>query len=55
MIELKKDELLKIEGGAWYSAAFFNAAARIASTLMDMGRSLGSAIRRALNGTFCPI
>lgn len=56
MIELNNKELLNIDGGAnWFSAAFLNAASRALSTLMDLGRSLGTAIRRTINGSICPL
>ncbi len=56
MRELDNKELLTIDGGAsWFSAAFLNAAARAISTLMDLGRSVGTAIRRALDGSVCPL
>ncbi len=54
MIELKKDELLQISGGAnWLSASFLNAVSRAVSTLMDLGRSLGTSIRRTISGQVC--
>lgn len=56
MRELQKQELLEISGGAsWFSASFINAAARAMETLMDIGRSLGTAIRRTINGKYCSI
>lgn len=56
MIELKDKELMSIEGGAnWLTASFINAAARAIDTLMDVGRSLGSAIRRAFSGNVCSL
>lgn len=56
MKELENKELLNIEGGAFsLTAAFLNAAARALSTFMDIGKSLGSSIRRAFNGSICPL
>lgn len=56
MRELEKQELLEISGGAsWFTASFINAAARAMETLMDIGRSVGTAIRRTINGTYCPV
>lgn len=55
MRELNSKELLQIDGGATLSAAFFNAISRTISTVMEVGRSLGSAIRRMFNGTYCPL
>ena len=54
MTKLKKEEMLKISGGAsWYSASFLNALSRAVSTLMDLGKSLGTSIRRSLSGNVC--
>lgn len=54
MIVLNKEELMNIEGGAnWYSASFLNSISRAISTLVDLGRTLGSSIRRSLNGKVC--
>lgn len=54
--ELKDKDLMDIQGGAnWLTASFFNAAARAMDTLIEIGRSLGSAIRRAFNGKVCSI
>lgn len=56
MIELSNNELLNIDGGSnWFTATFLNAASRALSTLMDLGRSLGTAIRRTINGSVCPL
>lgn len=55
MIELNNKELLDICGGINWSAALFNSAARAIDTIMDVGRSLGSAIRRLANGTMCSL
>ena len=56
MIEIKKDEMLSISGGASLtSAAWLNAAARAVTTLIDLGRSLGTAIRRSVSGKVCKI
>lgn len=57
MRELNNKELLSIDGGAtnWLTAAFFNAASRALSTIIDIGRSLGSSIRRAINGSYCSL
>lgn len=54
MIELKKEELLDISGGAnWFSASFLNAISRAVNTLIDLGRSLGTSIRRSISGQIC--
>ena len=56
MIELKKEELLNISGGASIAnASFLNALSRAVSTLMDLGRSLGTSIRRSVSGKICSV
>jgi len=52
---LEKQELLNITGGSssWLSSTFLNSLARVASTLAELGRNLGSAIRRYLSGSMC--
>ena len=56
MRELKDKELMNVEGGAnWLTAAFFNAAARAIDTVLDIGRSLGTSIRRLVNGKVCSV
>ena len=56
MKELKDKELMNIDGGAnWLTATFFNSVARVLSTIMDVGKSLGSSIRRISNGSYCSI
>ena len=52
---LEKDELLQIVGGVSITGTLINALSRGITTLMDLGRSLGSALRRANGGTMCPI
>lgn len=56
MIELKREELLSISGGANYlTASFLNAVSRAITTLVDLGRSLGTSIRRSISGKVCKI
>ena len=54
MRELTNKELLEINGGA-ITVAFINAMARGISTILDVGRSLGTAIRRIFGGSICSI
>lgn len=54
MIDInEKKELLMIEGGINVSGAILNAFKGCANTIMDIGRSLGSAIRRLAFGSLC--
>lgn len=55
MIELKKEEMLNVFGGAGVSASMLNALSRAVTTLLDLGRSLGTAIRRSFSGKICSI
>lgn len=49
---LKEDELKQIMGGA-ITASWISALARGINSIMDLGRSLGSAIRRIQSGKLC--
>jgi len=51
---LKKEELKQINGGG-ITASFLTAIVRAATGLLDLGRSLGSAIRRIQSGTVCSL
>lgn len=53
---MEKQELLQITGGAFQlNGTVLGYVYKIANSIMDIGRSLGSAIRRAIGGTMCPI
>ena len=54
MIELNKEELLLIEGGKT-SAALINSVVRGASYILELGRSLGTAIRRITSRKTCSL
>ena len=56
MRDLNNNELMNVEGGASYlTASFLNAASRALSTIMDIGRSLGTSIRRMFSGSYCSL
>ena len=55
MKELSNKESMNVEGGAKFTASLLNAASRAISTLLELGRNLGSAIRRSINGSICPV
>lgn len=46
-------ELYNIVGGASFSAAFLSAIIRGINSLLEMGRSVGTAIRRVRTGSMC--
>jgi hypothetical protein len=54
MVELKNEDLIIVRGGA-VTGALINALARGIETLLDLGRSLGSAIRRIKTGRLCKL
>ena len=51
---LKNEELKNIQGGA-ITASFITAVVRAVNGLLDLGRSLGTAIRRMQNGSICSL
>ena len=51
MIRLNKEELNNINGGT--SGAVISSIIRTISTILDMGRMLGSAIRRLSTRRYC--
>ncbi len=52
-MKLSKNELLIIKGGI--TGAMVNAVARMISSLLEAGRSLGSGLRRLISGRLCPL
>ena len=54
MRKLNKEELINIKGGG-ISASWLNAVSRAVSTLLDLGRSLGTSIRRSISGKVCSV
>lgn len=51
-MKLQETELYNISGGA-ISAALINAIARAVSTVLDLGRTVGTAIRRIYSKNYC--
>lgn len=55
MIELKDKELMDIKGGTNYlTSAFIGSLVKAGDMLIELGRSLGTAIRRIFSGNVCP-
>lgn len=54
MINLEKHELLEIDGGA-ISGTLISAFVKGINSLLDLGRSLGTAIRRVKTNNICPL
>lgn len=55
MREIKKEELLEIEGGASITAAMLNTVYKAFQAIYTIGESLGSALRRTIEGKKCGI
>lgn len=55
MINLEKRDLVNVEGGLKLSASLFNSLAKGINTILNLGRSLGSSIRRIGSNNLCPI
>lgn len=53
-MEINKQQLLQIYGGA-ISGTLLNSIVRGINALLDLGRSLGTAIRRIGNNSICSI
>lgn len=54
MNKISEEEMITIEGGA-VSGAIINYATRAFKFIYDLGRSLGSSIRRIGGNLYCPI
>jgi len=52
---MDKNELLQIVGGASITGTLLSSIYKVGTLVFDIGRSLGSAIRRAIGGSMCPI
>lgn len=51
-MRLEEIELYQIRGGA-VSATLLNSIARIITTVLDLGRTVGSSIRRIYSKNYC--
>lgn len=54
-MELKKCELVQIYGGANISGTLINSIVRGIEAILDLGRSLGSSIRRIGSNNICSL
>ena len=52
---MKKEELLQIVGGVSITGTLLTSIYKVGSMIFEVGRSLGSAIRRAVGGKMCSI
>lgn len=56
MKKLNKEEMLEINGGSIsITASFVNALTNAAETLLELGRSLGSSLRRIFESNSCSL
>ncbi len=55
MQTLEKNQLIIIKGGLNISGTLLNSIARLMNSILDVGRSFGSGIRRIVSGKKCPI
>ena len=55
MKKLNRSEMLNVCGGFNISVTFITALIRGVNSFMDVGRSLGTAIRRTTAGKYCPL
>ena len=55
MKKLTNEELKQIQGGINWTASFISSIAKGINSILDLGRSLGSAIRRIQYGKMCSI
>lgn len=55
VIILDNATLHNISGGAKISGTLINALSRAVNTLLEVGRSLGSSIRRIVKKKICPV
>lgn len=53
MKELNIEELYLIQGGINWTASLFNGIAKGINSILELGRSLGSSIRRIMIGKLC--
>ena len=54
-MKLTKKELKMIRAGAGITASLLNSIIKGFNSFMDIGRYLGSSIRRLVGGTACPL
>lgn len=52
---LNKNELLDIQGGFNLNGTIINSLVRGINAVLELGRSLGTAIRRIANNSPCPL
>lgn len=54
-MELTKEQLIQVQGGGWLTGTVLSALIKGVGTIFDLGKSLGSAIRRISAKSVCSI
>lgn len=52
-MELNKQELLYVVGGISITAAFLSSISKGINSILELGRSFGTSIRRIISGKIC--
>ena len=55
MVKISRNEMKSVLGGFSFSASYLSSLIRGVNSFMDVGRSLGSAIRRIYAKKVCPL
>ena len=55
MKEICENDLVRIVGGASITSSLVNSFVKVINTLVDLGRNIGSGIRRIMENNLCPI
>ena len=50
---LTNEELLVVVGGAGFTATLMNSLSRLIGTVLNLGQTVGSSIRRAATNSYC--
>ncbi len=54
-MNIADEQLKKYNGGLSFTPTLLNAISRAVTTLLDLGRALGSAIRRSVTNSVCSL
>ena len=54
-MELNKEKMMQVEGGASITSAMLNAISKAVNTIFELGKQTGSAVRRLVKSSYCPI
>ena len=54
-MNLKANEMEKVTGGASITSAMINAVSKALMAIYELGKSTGSAIRRIVTKSYCPV